>query len=320
VSQPALVDSPSTRRQMWAARRAEMEAGDEKHTPFGTRRRHWPIFKRYLTLAGLAIKAAGLQARGQRNALDIRLVELSLSPEGLPPAFDGYRILHITDPHFDGLPGIDARIVEITRDLKLDLVVLTGDYRWRVHGAFEQVLPAFARLRAALTPRDGIYATLGNHDTVAMAAPLEQLGIALLANETVTLARDGAALQLTGLDDVHYYYTAMARAALREAPPGCRIALVHSPEAVPLAAAAGYALYLCGHTHGGQICLPNGQPILTHSALGWRYAKGLWRCDQMLGYTGNGAGVSGLPVRFFSRGEITLITLRCGVNSRPAER
>lgn len=311
MNQPALVNTASSRRQVWAARRAEMEAGDEKHTPFGTRRRRWSIFKRYLTLAGLVIKAAGLQARGKRNALDIRLVELSLSPDGLPAAFDGYRLLHITDPHFDGLPGLDERIVELARGLALDLVVLTGDYRWRVHGAFAQVMPAFARLRAALTPRDGIYATLGNHDTVAMAEPLEQLGIALLANETVTLARNGEALHLTGLDDVHYYYTAMARAALREAPPGCRIALVHSPEAARLAAAAGYALYLCGHTHGGQICLPNGSPILTHSALYWRYAKGLWRCGRMIGYTGNGVGVSGLPVRFFSRGEVTLITLRC---------
>src|SRR5262245_44313169 len=303
-------DTVKGRRQLWAARRAEMEAGDEKHTPFGARRRHWPIFKRYLTLADILIRAGGLRARGRCNALDVQLIKRSLRPAGLPNAFDGYRILHITDPHFDGLPGIDERIVEIARDIALDLVVLTGDYRWRVHGAFEPVLPAFARLRAALRPRVGIYATLGNHDTVAMAAPLEQLGITLLVNETVTLTRDSAELHLTGLDDVHYYYTAMARAALREVRQGCRIALVHSPEAVHLAAAAGYALYLCGHTHGGQICLPRGQPILTHSAFYWRYAKGLWRCGEMLGYTSNGAGVSGLPVRFFSRGEVALLTLR----------
>ena len=90
----------------------------------------------------------------------------------------------------------------------------------------------------------------------------------------------------------------------------CKIALVHSPEVAHLAAPAGYALYLCGHTHAGQICLPGGQPIITNSALRWRHARGLWRRGDMLGYTSPGAGTSGLPVRYFTRGEVTVLTLR----------
>jgi predicted MPP superfamily phosphohydrolase len=199
----------------------------------------------------------------------------------------------------------------------VDLSVWTGDYRWRVHGEHLQVRPAVARIAGAISATDGHYATLGNHDPVAMADLLESLGLRVLANETISIRRGSASLHITGLDDVHYFYSDMAATALASAPAGFKIALVHSPEAAPLAADAGYALYLCGHTHGGQVCLPGGLPILTNSALHWRHARGLWRRGRMIGYTSNGAGTSGLPVRFFSRGEVTLLTLRRTRRARP---
>jgi len=292
------------------ASRAEMEARDEKHTPFGPRRRHWGDFKRSIAIFGVLLRLIGLRERGERNARNIWLRELDLPLAMLPREFDGYRMLQITDPHFDGLPQFDDAIVGLVRGLAVDLLVLTGDYRWRVHGEYRQVLPSLRKIVEAVTARDGILATLGNHDTVAMVEPCEQLGLRVLANETVTIRRGDAAIHVTGLDDVHYFYTEAAAAALMEAPPGCRIALVHSPEVAHLAARAGYALYLCGHTHAGQICLPGGQPILTNSVLHWRHVRGQWRRGDMIGYTSAGAGTSGLPVRFFSRGEVTLLTLR----------
>ena len=73
-----------------------------------------------------------------------------------------------------------------------------------------------------------------------------------------------------------------------------------------------FDLLLGGHTHGGQVCLPGGLPLVTHCQNGRRYAAGLWRHGGMVGYTSRGVGVSGLPVRFNSRGELTLITLRRG--------
>jgi uncharacterized protein len=297
-------------RSAWRAQRAAMEARDEKHTPFGPRDRRWGQFKRLLIAFRILLTATRLFKAGMRRALDLRLVELVLTHPDLPPEFDGYRLLHLTDLHLDGMPGLDAVIAGLVRDRAVELSVWTGDYRWRVHGAHEQVLSEIGRIIAAISASDGQYATLGNHDPVAMVDGLEARGLRVLANETVTIRRGASSLHLTGLDDVHYFYTDMAAAALATAPAGFKIALVHSPEAAPLAAAAGYALYLCGHTHGGQVCLPGGMPILTNSALHWRYARGLWRRGKMIGYTSNGAGTSGLPVRFFSRGEVTLLTLR----------
>jgi hypothetical protein len=293
-------------------RRTEMEARDEKNTPFGSRRRHWGEFKQLLEPFRFLLKATRLYDAGVRRALDIRLVRLELSFPDLPREFDGYRLLHLTDVHIDGLPRLDEAIARAASREPVDLCVWTGDYRWRVHGPFAQVMPGLDRIAQAVSAADGHYATLGNHDPVAMVEPLERLGLRVLANETTTLWRGGASIHVTGLDDVHYFYSDAAAAALAQAPPGFRICLVHSPEAAHLAAQAGYAFYLCGHTHGGQVCLPGGWPILTNSALHWRHAKGLWRRGAMLGYTSSGAGTSGLPVRFFSHGEITLLTLRRG--------
>ncbi len=109
---------------------------------------------------------------------------------------------------------------------------------------------------------------------------------------------------------MHYYYTQATARALRAAPAGFRIALVHSAELADVAAAAGFSLYRAGHTHGGQVCLPGGRPILTHMSRLRGYASGLWRCGAMAGYTSTGVGVSSVPVRFNTRGEAVLITLR----------
>jgi predicted MPP superfamily phosphohydrolase len=143
-----------------------------------------------------------------------------------------------------------------------------------------------------------------------MVAPMERLGIQVLANQTIELNRGSATVLLTGIDDVHYYYTEDALDALYDGGGGFRVVAVHSPEFAAQAAAAGARLYLAGHTHGGQICLPGGSAILTHAITGRKYVAGRWRHGDMTGYTSCGTGISGLPVRYNNRGEVTLLTLR----------
>ncbi len=96
---------------------------------------------------------------------------------------------------------------------------------------------------------------------------------------------------------------------------GCSLVLAHTPEVADLAAGAGHDLYLCGHTHWGQVCLPGGTPIITALYANRRLAQGVWRQGAMLGYTHAGCGVSRIPVRFFTRGEVVMLTLGRG----PAE-
>jgi predicted MPP superfamily phosphohydrolase len=303
-------ESDPAARARWLERRLHLEGLDRRHTPFGISPRHRQHLRRAQRVLGVLLKLAGLHGLGQRNALDIGLTAQDFAFPDLPAAFDGYRLLHVTDPHFDTLEGTAERVAALVRTCEADLLVLTGDYKRRVSGPFEQVLPALEQVVRAARTRDGAVALLGNHDPAAMVPPLEALGLRVLINETLSIARADSWLHLTGFDDVHYFYTPAADAAAAAAPAGFRVALVHSPEFAFHAARAGYRLYICGHTHGGQVCLPGGVPVLTASELGHRFVSGRWRHDGMHGFTSRGAGTSGLPVRFFSRGEVTLITLR----------
>src|SRR5262249_52944432 len=162
----------------------------------------------------------------------------------------------------------------------------------------DRIRDYIVRAVSALKAPDGVVGILGNHDTGAIAATLEANGVRLLLNETVALRRGGETIYLTGTDDVHHFWSPAALRTLESAPRDQpRIALVPSPELAGEAAALGYALYLCGHTHGGQFCLPGGIPIVTMGAMR-STASGAWRRGAMLGYTSRGIGTSTMPLRF----------------------
>ncbi len=299
-------------RAAWAEARRRIERSGAPARPKTLLGHCWRPLRAFVRRVDIARLMRGLYWRGVRNALDVRLVRLDLPLDGLPAAFDGYRILHITDLHLTRLDETAARIRACIDGVAADLCVMTGDYGDGRRLDPQATVAALGPVVEAVRARDGILATLGNHDGLRLVAPIEALGVRFLVNETVTLERGGARIHVTGLDDVHHFYSEAAPAALEAAPEGFRIALVHSPEIADRAAAAGFALYITGHTHGGQVCLPGGLPIATNLRRHRRLASGLWRYGEMVGYTSRGAGVSFLPLRFNSFGEVTLFTLRRG--------
>jgi hypothetical protein len=307
-----MIDNTTVKhRAEWEARRAGMERREVKQTPDKLHhRRHWFFFEHLLDIFGIFLRIIGLYSRGRRNALDIELSEQEVWFDGLPSAFDGYRIMQISDPHIDAMAELPSRIAEIARRTQVDLCALTGDYRYKVTGDSDILRDGLGQVISAVNSKDGTFAILGNHDSADMLPLLEDHGASVLINQTITLTRGDDAIHVTGVDDPHYYFTDAATDALESAPGGFRIALVHSPELGPQASAAGYDFYLCGHTHGGQVCLPGGRAVFTHSGGFRAFSQGHWRTGRMQGYTSRGAGVSGLPVRFNCRGEITVFTLR----------
>jgi uncharacterized protein len=90
-----------------------------------------------------------------------------------------------------------------------------------------------------------------------------------------------------------------------------KVLLVHTPELVAEAETHGIDLYLCGHTHGGQICVPFLGPVISGANCPRRYIRGAWRHKRMQGYTSAGVGVSVVPVRFFCPPEIVVLELCC---------
>ncbi len=257
------------------------------------------------------LRTIGLFKRGTLNCLDYQVIDVETRLQQLPQAFDGFTILQLTDMHLDAIPDGGAKLAEVIESLEYDLCVLTGDFRFLTHDIYEPCLGNLRKLRPFLECEYGVYAVLGNHDFIEMVPDIEEMNIRVLLNESVALSKNGANLCLAGVDDPHFYGTADVGQAL---PPGtdteCTLLLCHSPEYYAEAAAAGVDYILCGHTHGGQVCLPGGLPVITNANCPRKFVSGNWSYKKMQGYTSRGSGASGLVVRFHCRPEITLHTLR----------
>jgi predicted MPP superfamily phosphohydrolase len=308
ISSPS---APINQRQMWANNRFWMETQNLVTKRYGGKRKqHWYALLVMMKAFEWTLKRCGQFERGLRNAEKIVLREIDLHFSRLPPAFDGFSIVHISDPHLDGMRGIDDRIVESVAGREFDLCVLTGDYRTELHGPIRAVMESLEKIVRGVRSRNGFLGVLGNHDDCHMVAPMEKMGIRMLINESVVFQRGSERLCVVGSDDVHYYYTDQSLHALEAAADDFTIALVHSPELYDAAADAGVALYLCGHTHGGQVCLPGGAAPLKHLRAGRHLYTGHWRHRGMQGITNCGAGTSGIPVRFNTKSEVLALRLR----------
>jgi hypothetical protein len=202
------------------------------------------------------------------------------------------------------------RAVERLIDARPDLVLLGGDF---VSLRAEHARALIARLAAVAAPL-GRYAVLGNHDHdcdgPAITGMLEDAGITVLTNASVTLPAPFAAVSLCGIDD-HTMGTPDAGAAFAEAAAH-RIVLMHAPSGLLDIGDRPFTIALCGHTHGGQIALPGGRPVFTACGpLSRRYSAGRFTLDG--GRTllvSRGVGCTGLPLRLNAPPAITVCTLR----------
>jgi hypothetical protein len=223
----------------------------------------------------------------------------------IPKAFDGFVILHLSDLHVDMNQGAMEHLRGILQEVKYDLCAFTGDYRGKSFGPYEETLLGMARVCAEL--RKPLYGVLGDHDTIRMTPGLEEIGIRMLLNESITIERDNQHIYLAGIDDAHFYRTGKIEKVASEIPRDeFSILLSHTPEIYRQAAYADFNLLLSGHTHGGQICLPGRIPLTLDSVLPRHMGSGAWKYNDMIGYTSVGAGSSIVPARFNCPPEITL--------------
>lgn len=257
----------------------------------------------------ICLKMSGLWGRALRNYFDIRVVSNTVHISHLPPDFDGFTILQLSDLHADLHPDFPQRVKETIAPLDYDCLALTGDFRTCTYsdhtGAIDATIDIISEVQKP------IFAVLGNHDSLAKVPLMEAAGIRLLLNEHTVLRRGKAELCLIGIDDPNFYQTHCLERALHGAPENApKVLLSHSPQTHAIAATAGIDFLMAGHTHGGQICLPGGR-LLMHDGTAPRHMlAGAWREGKLQGYTSRGTGASGLPVRLNCPSEVTLHTLR----------
>lgn len=300
-------DSRPGAQALWA-RRLTLEARFEKVRLHTLKRKvnHFgslPLFRALLW-------ATGLREQGERNALSPVLRNIELEFESLPAAFDGFRILHASDFHFDGRTDFTDILCALLDPVKVDLCVLTGDYRFLRYGPVDHVVNALGQVRNCIHARHGIVGVLGNHDTGEMGDAFGELGMRILVNEHIEISEGDQSLWLLGLDDPHDFRCDDLSLALENVPSEAfKILLVHTPEAYREAANLGIDLYLCGHTHWGQIRFPIVGPVTMSVRCPRRLCGGRWRHQGVQGYTTAGLGTTDIPVRFRCPPEAVVITL-----------
>ncbi len=258
----------------------------------------------------LGLQTMGIYARGQRNAVSPVVKRMEIAFPRLPDALDGFQILHLSDFHIDGTPALADALVPVVSRLRPDVCVMTGDYRFEDHGPAEPLYAPMNKIISAIQSRLGTFGILGNHDHSEMAFGLEKLGVRMLVNESVEL-ENSVPLWLIGVDDPYDFRCDDLERALAVVPQNSfKLLLAHAPEIYDQAEREGVDLYLCGHTHAGQIRVPGIGAIRQNARCPRAYAAGHWRHGNMQGHTSAGVGCSGLPVRFGCPPEVALIELR----------
>ncbi|MGI4789634.1 MAG: metallophosphoesterase [Janthinobacterium lividum] len=269
---------------------------------------------------GLLAYAAGVEPYA------IETVHWDLFAPRLPEAFEGYTIYQISDLHMRQMGRRERLLESLLRGLpQADLVAVTGDLIHTPAG-----IGPFLTLAQAFQARDGAYAIFGNSEhkngvrPYALSRTLSENGIVPLMNQHVLLMRGDSKIVLAGVDDPVNDKDDICE-ALKDAPANLfTLLLMHSPDSIAEAVLRGVDVVLSGHTHGGQIRLPWYGALYTHSLLGRRMSDGYYsrrRLRHAIGirpgrtqlYVTRGIGISGLALRFLTRPELTIITLRRGL-------
>ncbi|WP_435017258.1 metallophosphoesterase [Tundrisphaera sp. TA3] len=240
------------------------------------------------------------------HALRLRKLECDLTLPGLPRAFDGLAIVHLTDLHFARCyrrEFFEAVADEAAR-WDADLIAFTGDllddpetYVWTE--------PVMGRLRGRL----GQFSILGNHDHLLRPGRarrcLRKAGFTDLEGRWERIEIDGASLIIGGTSAP--WGTRIDFQNLPEAD--FRLLLSHSPDQFPAAASGGVDLVLAGHNHGGQVRIPGFGPLLMPSRYCRHFDRGFFRQGRSTLYVSQGIGGKH-PIRYGCTPEITRFTLR----------
>lgn len=190
----------------------------------------------------------------QQNGIRTQIV--TVETDTLPAAFDGLRIVQLSDLHGREFGDGNENLLEKVKQLKPDVIAVTGDL---IDQASQMdMVPALARGLAAIAPT---YYVTGNHEWAVRCVPeLKQLltdcGVRVLTNSYEIWEKDGATLAIAGADDPNGPYDQKTGEELRGEIDADYVILLSHRDTVEQYESWGYDLTLCGHGHGGIVRIP----------------------------------------------------------------
>ena len=283
-----------------------------------------PISRRRLLATGLCACTGLALYSGEIERHWIEVTPLDIRLRSLPAAFNGMKIVQLSDIHLDEFtePFLLRHAVDEINRIQPDAVFLTGDYvSYQIAPRRHSIKSAWqcAEILSELKCRQR-YAVLGNHDAMLgekdVTEALVANSITVLNNSCLPLERAGSRIWLVGLDDPVCGRpdpdTAIPM-TIRNVPNEPIIVMCHAPDyaddLVAHPAGKSIGLMLSGHTHGGQVRLPFFGALDLPPG-GRKYVEGSFQLGTMQLYVNRGIGTIGVPFRFDCPPEITSITLR----------
>lgn len=281
----------------------------QNNTPKKINRRSFLKVSGAALFAGLSATMSYMYLGNEVENPVVEHIEIPIS--GLPAALEGFRIVQISDIHYYPITTLELidQAVQMSNDLKPDLVVLTGDYVWHEAEVIFEMMPSLARLNA----KHGIYACLGNHDlwtdVNVVTQAFEAAQIPLLVNEGLPITVGADSLYLASLDDGWSGHPDLDAAMAGWSAGMKTVLLMHEPDlADEYSQDPRINLQLSGHSHGGQVRFPlMGALLLPY--LSWKYPLGLYDVNGMWLYTNRGLGTTNIPLRVNCAPEISALTL-----------
>jgi len=271
-------------------------------------------------LLGLSLVYLLIRAFWEPTLLEITQIDSShygrenATGEQVQPAL---RVLLFSDIHAEHLRLSDQRLVEAMVQAKPDLLLFAGDLTAKTH-ALPRALGLISRIRThpdlSACP---FFAVPGNHDTPEVRAQLRKLGVPILVNQTVAVDWHGQSWLIMGLDDLRHgkpdFSKIYTEAALSAVPVNRRIILAHNPDCLDELEPNQACWFMGGHFHGGQIWAPfqlEFRLLRSEKLPRTGYYKGAQLRRSMNAYISRGLGCVAIPLRLFSKPELTLFLLR----------
>lgn len=256
----------------------------------------------------------------------LQKTEIIIASDRLPASFDGYRIVQISDLHNAEFGEDNEKLLQMIKEERPDLVVITGDLVDSSHTDLD-VAVDFAEKVVTIAPA---YYVTGNHEAwlgqsyKVLEQKLEQAGVEVMRDEALYLEQAGERILLMGMEDPEFYegesalYDGGAARLLqrihelRYSKEEYTILLSHRPELFDTYVASGVDLVFSGHAHGGQFRLPLiGGLVAPDQGFFPEYDAGSYEQDGTCMVVSRGLGNSMIPLRIGNRPEVVVVELRC---------
>lgn len=250
----------------------------------------------------------------------LEITQYPIKNEKLPKAFDGYKIVQISDFHNTKSKRLQQQILKTLENDKPDILVITGDFIDSRRTNINVSLNFIKQIKNI-----PIYYVAGNHESrikeyKSFKEKLIELGVYVLENEKISLSKNSDAIDLIGLQDPSFETSENNSEEMKKiidkylknfsSKENFEILLLHRPELLDVYAQNNVDLVFSGHAHGGQVVIPFVGPIIAPNQ-GYfpKLTAGVNKKDETDLIISRGIGNNLCPIRVNNNPELVYVIL-----------